>query len=240
MTFPTEYSTIVSSTLAPVSVMADVMAQTVSRIVTVGFGLICFLGFAFMVIKRQMSEIQKAIFLTGAAYSVLGVVLYALGSRALPIVFVPVSLGVVYVYQNKSRKYLSFFILILVVLFVFIPIHSSFGSFLITFQTRETQTTANFMIEQYNWTLNSIVIADVGTKWYITPQIQGNTEIIDDYSSRFVPSKITTHDCIIYSVGLAKTLQLNNVSIEETSQMILDRFNVIYNSGSSYIATKSR
>jgi hypothetical protein len=126
------------------------------------------------------------------------------------------------------------------VLVVFIPIHTSFVDFPITFQTKEAQTTANFMIEKYNWNLTSTVISDVGAKWYISTQIQGYTEIDTAYSSRFLTSNITTYDCIIYSLGLAMSLQRRNVSLEETSQHILDGFNVIYNSGFSYTAEKSR
>ena len=126
MTLPTEYSGIISSTLTPVSVATDVVAQAFSRTVTIAFAMICFAGFVFIVIKRKMRELDKAIFLTGAVYSGLGVMLYTLGSRALPILFIPVSLGVLYVYQSKFRPYLTCFILILLVLVVFIPIHTSF------------------------------------------------------------------------------------------------------------------
>jgi hypothetical protein len=240
MTLPTEYSGMISRTLTPVSVATDVVAQAFSRMVTIGFAMICFAGFVILVIKRKMREMDKAIFLTGAVYSGLGVVLYTLGSRGLPIVFIPISIGILCVYQSKLRPYLTCFILILLVLVVFIPIHNSFGNSLITFQTIEAQATANFMIEKYNWNLASIVISDVGAKWYISPQIQGYTEIDTAFSSRFLVSNITTYDCIIYSVGLAKTLQTNNVSVEETSQQIQDGFNVIYNSGFSYIAEKTR
>jgi hypothetical protein len=235
----TEYSSIVSSTLASVSVITDVVAQAFSRMVTIGFAMICFAGFAILAIRRKMREIDKAILLTGAVYSGVGVVLNTLGSRALPIVFIPISIGVLYVYQSKLRRYLTCFILILLVFFVFIPIHNLFSSSLITFQTKEAQTTANFVIEKHKWNLNSKVISDVGAKWYISPQIQGYTQIDTAYSLRFL-TNITVYDCIIYSVGLAKTLQMNNISVEEMFQQIQDRFNVIYNSGFSYIAEKTR
>jgi hypothetical protein len=228
-------------TLAPVSVITDVVAQAFSRTVTIAFAMICFAGFVFIVIKRKMREIDKAIFLTGVVYLGIGVVLlpFTLGSRALPIVFIPISLGILYLYQSKVRPYLKCAILILLVLVVFIPIHSSFGNLILTFQTKEAQTTANFMIEKYNWNLYSIVISDVGAKWYISPQIQGYAEIDTVSSSGSTTLNLTTYDCIVYSVGLAISLKMNNVSIEETSQQILDGFNVIYNSGFSYTAEKS-
>jgi hypothetical protein len=237
---PTDYSGIISSTLAPVSIATDVVAQAFSRIVTIAFAMICLAGFVFVAIKKKMREIDKAIFLTGAVYSGLGVVLYTLGSRALPIVFIPISLGVMYVYQSKFRPFLTCSVLILLVLVVFVPIHTSFGGSSITFQTKEAQTTANFMIEEYNWNLTSIVISDVGAKWYISPQVQGYTGIDTVYSSRFLTSNITTYDCIIYSVGLAMSLHMHNISVEETSQRILDGFNLIYSSGLSHVAEKSR
>lgn len=240
MTFPTEYSSIVSSTLTPVSMTTDVVAQAFSRIVTIVLAMICFAGFVFLVIKRKMREMDKALFLTGVIYSGIGVVIYTLGSRALPIAFIPISLGVLYLHESKLRPYLTCFILILLFLVVFIPMHTSFGGSSITFQTKEAQTTANFMIEKYPWNLTSTVISDVGAEWYIAPQIQGHTEIDSPFSPHFLTSNITAYDCIIYSVGLEKTLQWNNVSIEETSQQILSRFSVIYSSGLSYVAEKSR
>jgi len=240
MTFPSEYSSIVSSTLAPVSVITDAVAQAFSRMVTIGFAMTCFAGFVILVIRRKMREMDKAIFLTGAVYSGFGVVIYTLGSRALPIVFIPISLGVLYLYESKLRPYLKCFILILLVIFVFIPIHNSFGNSPITFQTKEAQATANFMIEKYPWNLASTIISDVGAESYIAPQIQGHTEIDSPFSARFLTSNITAYDCIIYSVGLEKTLQWSNVSVEETSQQILDGYSVIYNSGLSYLAEKSR
>jgi hypothetical protein len=238
--FHSEYSSIATSTLAPISVQFDVIAQLFSRMVTIAFGLLCFVGFVFLVIKRKLREIDKAIFLTGAVYSGLGIVLFTLGSRAIPLVFVPISLGVVYLYESRFRPYLKYLALILLILFVFVPIHLSFTSYPITFQTKEDLTTTNFMIEKYNWNSYSIVISDSGTHWYITPQVQGSTEIDTDLAPRFGLSNITTYNCIIYSIGLAKSLQMSNISIGETSQRILDRFSVVYDSGFSYIAEKSK
>jgi hypothetical protein len=235
-----EYSSMVDISLKPVTIPIDVIAQTFSRIITIAFAIICFAGFVVMVIKGRLRKMDKAIFLTGAVYSISGIVLYTLGSRAIAIASIPISLGTLYLYESKLKPYLKYSILILLFFVVSIPIHTSFGGSSITFQTKEAQTTANFIIEKYPWNLASIVISDLGAKWYISPQIQGHTEIDDAFSARFPISNITSYDCIIYSVGLEKTLQWSNVSVKETSQRILDGFSVIYNSGLSYIAEKSR
>jgi hypothetical protein len=242
MSSSTEYPSIVSNTLAPVSAAIDVIAQAFSRTVTIAFALICFAGSVIMVIKRKIGETDKAIFLAGALYSGLGVALYTLGSRALAIVFIPISMGVLYVYQRKFRPYLKCFFLFLLVLVVSISIHTSFVSFPITFQTREAQTTANFLIDKYNWNSSAFtgtVISDLGARWYIDAQIQEYTELYTVESSGFLTSNTTNFDCIIYSVGLAMSLKMNNVSVEEMSHHILNRYNVVYNSGLSYIAEKS-
>jgi len=224
----------------PASVPIDAIAQMFLGIVIIAFGIACLVGFILLLVKRKMRSLDKAIFLTGLIYSGVGVMLYTLGSRAIPIAFIPISLGAVYLFESRFRLYVASFFLILLMLFAFIPLHLSFYNSRIFFQTKEAYTTANFIIEKYPWNLASIVLSDASAASYISPQIQGHTEIDTAFSARFLTSNITTYDCIIYSVGLEKTLQSSNVSLEETSQRILDGFNVIYNSGLSYIAEKSR
>ena len=240
MTLPSEYSRMAEVTLAPVTVPTDVIAQMFSRTVTISTVMICFAGFIFLLIKKKLRDLDKAIFLTGALYSALGILFYTLGSRAIPIAFVPISLGALYIFESKFRPYLICLFLILLSLFVFIPLHTSFIDSPIMFQTKEAHTTANFMIEKYDWNAYSTILSHVSAKWYIYPQIEGNSIIDTDISPRFLSSDIEAYECIIYSVSLQKNLLRKNISEEETSRRILDRFNVIYHSGFSYIAKKSR
>jgi hypothetical protein len=239
-TTPTEYSSVVGASLASSSVAIDTIPQLLSRTVTIGIAILCVAGFVFIVFRRKLRTIDKAIFLTGAVYSGLGVVFNVLGTRAVPIVFVPLVLGATYLFQSKFRKYLKYLVFVLLILVVFVPIHSSITSFPITFQTKDDLATANFMIEKYDWKSNSLVITDLSARWYMLPQIHGNPEIDTDIASRFGLSKITAYDSITYSVGMAKSLNMSGISIENTSSQIIENFNVLYNSGSSYIAVKSR
>jgi len=239
-TFGSDLSSVAGASIASTSVAIDAIPHLFSRTVIIAFAILCFAGFVFLIFRRKLREIDKAIFLTGAVFLGLGVALYLIGSRAIPIIFVPISLGGAYLFESKFRKYLKYLVVVLLIFVVFVPIHSSFNSFSTGFQTKEDLVTANFMIEKYDWNSKSIVIADSGTRWYILPQIQGNTEIDIDLASRYGLSYITNYDCIIYSVGLAHSLQISNISIEATSQQIMDKFDLVYNSGFSYIATKSR
>jgi hypothetical protein len=239
-TAPSEYSGVVGATLASTSVAIDAIPHLFSRTVTIAFAILCIAGFVFLIFRRKLRKIDKAIFLTGAVYSGLGVALSVLGTRAIALLFVPIALGAAYLFESKFRKYLKYLVVVLLIFVVFVPMHSSFTSYPITFQTKENLATANFMIEKYDWNSKSIVIADSYTAWYISPQIQGNSEIDTDLAPRFGLSNIAMYDSIIYSVGLAESLQTSNISVEATSQQILDRFDVVYNSGFSYIAVKSK
>ncbi|HZK60455.1 MAG TPA: hypothetical protein VFC41_00175, partial [Anaerovoracaceae bacterium] len=145
-----------------------------------------------------------------------------------------------YLFQTKFRKYLKYLVVVLLIFVVFVPIHQLLNSNLTTFQTKEDLVTANFMVEKYDWNSKSIVIAYTPASFYINPQIQGNTEIDNDLAPRFGLSNITMYDFVLYSVDLAGRLNMSNISVEATSQRILDRFDVVYNSGDFYMATKSR
>jgi hypothetical protein len=234
-----EYSRMAGATLAPTSFPIDTFPRLFSRTVTVAFGILCLAGFIFVLIRRKLRKIDIAIFLTGAVYSGLGLVLYTLGGRAIAIVFVPISLGFAYLFETKFRKYLKYLVLVLLIFVPFVSMHSSINSFPISFQTKDDTAIANFMIDKYDWNSKNVVIGDDQMTWYISPQIPGNTQIDTDLAPTIGLSHITQYDSIIYSVGLAQTLNMSNLSLEATSQKIMNSFDIVYDSGSSYIAIKA-
>lgn len=236
---PEKYSSI-ATIRTPASVPIDVIAQALNGIVEIAFGVACLAGSILLLVKRKIRSLDKAIFLTGLIYSGVGVMLYTLGQRAIPIVFIPISLGIVYLFESKFRPYLTCFFFILLSLFVFIPLHASFSNTSIIFQTKEAYTTANFMIGKYNWDRHNIILSYSSDRWYIFPQVNGNSVLDTDESSSFQSLNITAYDSVIYSVGLAQGLEGKGLSEENISLQILDRFNVVYNSGFSYIAEKSK
>jgi hypothetical protein len=235
---PSEYSGVAGATLASTSAAIDAIPHLFSRGIIIAFAILCIVGFLFLTFRKKLRKIDQAIFLTGAVYSGLGAVLDVLGTRAIPLLFIPIALGAVYLLESKYRKYLKYLVAVLLIFVVFVPIHSSITSFPITFQTKEDLATANFMIEKYDWNIPSIVIADSGTRWYMLPQIPGNPQIDTDLAPRFGLSNIIMYNSILYSVGLAESLSKSNISVEETSNQIFDRFDIVYNSGFSYIAVK--
>ena len=58
------------------SVPIDVLAQNLSRIVTISFLLLCVVGYVFLFFKRRLRLIDIVIFLVGAIYTGLGIFLF--------------------------------------------------------------------------------------------------------------------------------------------------------------------
>jgi hypothetical protein len=235
-TLPTEYSSIVEATLAPVSVPIDVVAQMFSRAVTITTVAMCLVGFIILLIKRKMRDLDKAIFLTGVVYLVVGSVFFTLGSRTIAIVFIPISLGASYLLGSRFRTYINFLFLVLLILFVFIPFHASFYDSQIMFQTKEVYHTENFMIDHYNWTSQTFILAHVRVITYLQTKQPSLAIFEDDVYSPLFP-RLKEYDCMVYTVGLGKNLLNYNYTTERILREEI--LNVVYNNGFSYIAIKS-
>jgi hypothetical protein len=235
MALPSEYSNIVTTQLSPASVPIDTIVQMFSRTVTIGFYIICGAGFFILLIKRKMRTLDKAIFLTGATYSGIGIFLNIFGSRAIPLAFIPVSLGAAYLLESRFRthfKYIfSVLLIVLLILFPFIPLHQSFATS-IGFQTREAYRAENFFIDYYNWTKPSFILANMRVETYLMPKLSGAA-----YFS-YEPRNANKADTIFYTVGLCKDFLGENYTIASLFQE--ERLNVVYNNGFSYIMIKAQ
>jgi hypothetical protein len=238
--WPEEYVFIAQETLKQVSMPIDVMAQTVSRVVIITVVLMCFVGFVFLLIRRRLGTINASIFLAGVTYSALGLILDSLGSRAIPIFFFPVSLGVAYLFETRFRPYLKGLFLVLLILFVFVPLHTSYNPLetFLPFQTKEASNAEHFLINRYSWTNPSLILAHYPVTVYLLSSLdtkQINATFESDSSPFF--SRLSQYDCILYTIGLGNTLLSYNYTLEEIVHE--EKLNVIYNNGFSDIAIKS-
>jgi hypothetical protein len=236
MTVPSEYSSIVKAIIAPVSVPIDAIAQMFSRGVTIATVMICFAGFTILLIKRKMRDLDKAIFLTGVVYSATGIILYALGSRAIPIVFIPISLGSAYLLKSRFRQYVISLFLVLLILFAFIPLHGAFYTDKIKYQTNEAYQAENFFINHYNWSNPSLILTHTAVYGYFQTRQPSLVNFEDDVYSPLFP-RIKEYDCIVYTLGLGINLLRYNYTIEST--LYEEKLNVVYNNGFSYLIIKS-
>jgi len=200
----------------------------------------CLMGFVFLSIRRRLRAIDAAIFLAGVAYSALGLVLYSLGSRAIPIFFIPVSLGAACLFETRFRPYLKGLFLVLLILFVFIPLHTSYYSFygsFVPFQTKEASNAEHFLMDHYDWTNTSLMLAHAPVTVYLISSLdtkQINASFESDLSSLF--PRLSQYDCILYTVGLGNSFLRYNYTLEGI--VYEEKLNVIYNNGFSDIAIK--
>jgi hypothetical protein len=231
-----EFSTAVNQTLTPVSSSLDTLMQTFTRSVTISLLIISAIGFIILLKKRKLRDFDKALFLTGLLYSAVGAVLYILGTRAIPIILIPLSLGTYYFFGSR-RGNLKILFIILLVLSVSIPIHTTLSNPPMILQKHEDYLAANFMIEENDWGKYNTILIDVGLLWYIYPQIESNSTLIDVYLPNYNGSDIAQYDTILYSLSLQNELQNSNTP-QEISQAVFEYHNVIYNSGSLSITEK--
>lgn len=231
-----EYSNIVAATTSQaVTVPSDFLFQNFSRIAIIGFISICIIGFVLVFAYRKLRSIDKAILLMGISYSAIGLVLYTLGSRAISLAFVPVSLGAAFLFEYKFRPSFRYFkyvysalIIILLLLVPFIIIHQSFNND-IQFQTQEAYLADNFLLNHYNWNGNSYVTTDYRTVTYLQSRLSVNPNFAWD------SSRLNESGAILYDVGLGKTLG-TNYEIQNFSKQGLD---TLYNDGFSQIEIKN-
>lgn len=230
-----QYANIAERTLEPASVPLDVIAQMFSRFVVIVTGVVCAIGFIVFWIKRGIGPIDKAILLTGAVWSAFGALIFILGQRTFPVIFLPISLGASYLIESRFKSYSKHLFLVLLILFVFIPIHQSFYDSQIFFQTEEAYQAENFMVNHYNWTNPSHVLAHVRVKTYLNTKPHGNAYLESEKSLPFPRPK--EYDSIVYTIGLGKNLLKHNCTLERIFRG--EKFNLIYCTGISKLAVRS-
>ena len=238
---PSEYSNIIQYSLDSVIYPIDAVAQNMSRTVTIAVGLVSLVGFILVLIRRKLRSIDKSLFLAGIFYTVLGSIFFLLGNRAISLFSIPLSLGVSYLFETKIRTYLKGLFLILILLFVSVPIHASFNSYIgsfVPFQTKQEYVAENFLLDSYNWTTSSVVISHSSVEVYLRSRLDtSQTEVKLENDFWFDFPRIKRYDCILFTIGIVNNFLLHNYSVEKI--LSEEKFNVIYDNGFSQIAIKS-
>lgn len=240
ITFRSEYSVVAENILSPASSPIDTVAQMFSRAVTIVTVLVCLSGFALLLVRRKMRNLDKALFLTGTLFSVLGIVVYYVGLRALPIAFIAISLGISYLFESKYEKHLKYLFLVLAISFIFIPLHNSFDGSAILYQTEEELFMSRFTLEYYNWNPQRKLLSYHGTKWYLLPHLNYTAYTFDSQTSnQFYNLSGKQYDTIMYSERLGSSFSAYGIEPQNVTEFILMNYNTIYDSGEYFIAEKT-
>ena len=152
----------------------------------------------------------------------LGLVLNTLGYRSLALAFIPISLGAAVLFRRKIRPYFALLLSVLLVLFIFVPMHQSFNTEIV-FQSREVYSADNFFLNHYNWKNPSFVVVDFWTNTYLSPK-----QSVYEYTHQYLAAGIKA-DAIFYSAAFAGSGLANYSSIENLSQG--QGVDLLYNNG---------
>jgi hypothetical protein len=224
---PQTYNDLIDITLAPVTIPLDVVAQFFSRTVTLSFISLCALGFLFLFFKKRLVNYDKALFFTGLFYACLGLVLNTLGWRAVSILFIPVSLGLILFFNGKFRKYFVILVMILLIFSSFTLVRQTFSNFDIQFQTEKGYQMDNFFLENHDFTSNKSIFTDYRSSWYLQSKIDYYVYILTDLSTIGAP------DVLLFTPALFDK-DFGNTTIADINQN-QGMVNRLYDSGSSYI-----
>jgi hypothetical protein len=242
---PVEFQGLISRTLVSVSsTNIQEIVQMFSRTVVIAFATISLIGFVLLLVKRKLRDLDKAIFFSGLLYAGLGFVFSNLGTRAIQIFLIPVSLGAAYLFKGKLRPYLRYIFLFLIILTVFIPAHTTLVSRPVAFATRTDLETANFVLEKFDWNEQNTILSSSDIKWYMYAWLNYSTSAsagsIYDQDALFQDSEIEVYDIVVYSTDLGIGLTERGLSAENATGFLVANRNVIYDSGYSFIAEKTK
>jgi hypothetical protein len=81
------------------------------------------------------------------------------------------------------------------------------------FQTKEAYQAENFMMDHYNWTSPSLILAHVRVISYLQTKQPSFAYFEDDVYSPLFP-RLKEYDSIVYTVGLGKNLLRYNYTTE--------------------------
>jgi hypothetical protein len=213
--------------------------QMISRAVFMLTALIAGTGFIFLLLKRKLRK-NLAILFSGAILLISATALPILGTRALPIMAIPLSLGAAYFQETKFKRHFQCLFLILIILFVCTPIHSSFNSTSkqITYQTGASHQCANFIIDYYYPNERSLLGTDVRTGWYLAPKLRSPNVSLGDSLISFFMHDIDDYSCILNTIGLEKVFLQNNYTVVNAFHE-MNEYSVVYDSGGSQILIKN-
>jgi hypothetical protein len=224
---PTELSSVVASStsLSAVHSPIDVIAQqfsTLTLVITVG---LCVSAFVFLLLKKKLRKIDYAILFAGIAWVSSGIFYYTLASRAFPLLFLPIALSVVYLYQTKIKKYLIPIVLIVLITFTAIPIHLSFYNAQIQYQTRSSYTTDNFLIVHYDWTKRPLVLAEFFESQYLQNKMNNSANIV------YNTGMMNKSQLVVFDLALQNEYKGSPGILE--SSLSIKNVDIVYNNGES-------
>jgi len=214
----------------------DVVSQTFSRIIVISASIFTGAGFFLLLIKKKFRKIDNSLFISSVFFVIAGALIPVIGMRVVFSLVIPISIGINYYFNSKYKKITITLFYILISLFPFIPLTQSFSDRQVMYQTENEYIDTNFFINHHDWSRTDTILSHFRLSHYLKAKTSSSTLFPHDLSPDF-PDNIEDSNCIIYTVGLGKTLFLHNYSL--TTFLDENMYNRIYDSHFSYISMKS-
>jgi hypothetical protein len=210
----------------------DHIAQIMSRTVVPVSGIVTFIGFLLLIRSRKIGKKDYSIFATGMVFLPTLITSFqsypSLFWRALPVSFLPFSLGASYIYGIKRHtKKIRTLFLIIIISFNFVLIHDSFYDRQIFTFTKNEYDQTNFLIDKINYNQLNRIISHFRIMMYFRTRI--GERVLNYYASRGI-TNYDNFDYVVYTVGLGKSYISNGLNIEEFYKE-MEQNNIIYNNG---------
>jgi hypothetical protein len=230
-----EYVTFAEGLIVGSANPVDALAQLLSRILVIASAAISGLGFFILLLRKRLRQNDYVIFVSGATYAILGAIVPILGTRAFALIGISAGLGATYFLKGRFKIYYQFLFLVLIVMSVFIPLHSSFvgTSSQVQFQTQQDHGCASFLLEHYDWNRTGIVLSDIRTTNYLAPKSSSATIMFESDFSPLFPRNMRDYDVTMLTIGLEKSFLAVNLSRDLFLE--IQEKDRLYDSGSSSI-----
>ena len=241
-----EYSALVSRSLKePIGLISQTVSY-VNRIIVPLTWIMVLISFVILFIKKKLRIDKILLGITGVLYLIAGFFFSVLGTRALQIFLIPLVSSIDY-YLNHWKKSWIFFIIIILLLCVFLPIRSSYDNYL--FQLDEEEKACNFLaynipVDQYNHIALSQISGDYVLKKMI--YFNRNNEhfkyplIIRPHKKEFYEifnATMNERDFLLYNPNLGKHISAYGLEYDTILRLVEEnlRNDKIYESGKTRI-----
>jgi hypothetical protein len=215
----------------------DVFAQIISRVLTISTLIIAVIGLGLLWYHKKLDNKDYSMILVGAMFFPTLVVSFSSYTtifwRAAPMVFIPLSMGVSYLSQERFRRPLIILFSIILILLSFSIVHKTFYDLqTFSFTQRDYQAT-RFIVDNSFTEPRARVLAHYRVMTYLRPSTLSDQVVIYRSDSSDLMEGVTEVNYIIYSVGMSKSFLSEGILPQESlDHLMSNKYSLIHNSGS--------
>ncbi len=221
----------------------DKIFQALSRILLFPLFFINVLGFIFLTFKRKIGLSAMAILGSGLIYFVLGLKFDILGIRALQVIMIPISFGIIFWLRRHIRFELLGYILI-VLCSISLVAHANYHYS--SYHDPSDRIAAEYVVsllEEHEKSYGKVPVLSVFASKQSADYIAGKTSLRDKYEFLWYDyKKRDNYDFVIWNINsmasLEKNLPISQRAIIDYGSYFKKNYQLIYSDGYSEVYSK--